>query len=98
MVTHTVAFRLAATDAARDEHAREYKRRLEALVGRIPGLLTLTVGIDPGRVDGHWDVALVTTHASYDDLESYQAHPLHREVLAYGATIVADRACVDYET
>lgn len=73
-------------------------RRLEGLTGRVPGLATLAVGIDVGRIDGHWDLALVATHPSDDDLELYQAHPLHREVLDHGGTIIADRACVDFET
>lgn len=99
MITHVVVLRLAATDpSTRAEHATEYKRRIDALAGAIPGLLSLTVGIDIGRIDWHWDVSLVSTHASYDDLEAYQAHPLHRDVLAYGDTIVADRAVVDHET
>lgn len=99
MITHMVIVRLAASDPdTRAEHAAEYKRRLENLPGRVPGLLSLAVGIDAGQAGGNWDLALVTTHPSYDDLEAYQAHPLHREVLEYGATIVADRACVDHET
>lgn len=95
MITHVAVFRLAATDPrTRRDHAAEYARRLEALTGRIPGLTSLTVGTDLGRIEGHWDLALISTHPTYEDLEHYQAHPLHREVLEYGDTIVSDRAVV----
>lgn len=98
MIVHNVAFKMAAEDAAtRAEHAAELARRLRALDGQVPGLVSLMVATDLGKIDTHYELVLVSTHATYEDLESYQAHPLHREVIDYGNTVVAQRACVDYE-
>jgi hypothetical protein len=63
----------------------------------VPGLMSMDVGIDAGKIGSHFDVVLTSTHESYADLEAYQAHPLHVEVIEFGKTIVSARACVDYE-
>lgn len=99
MIIHNIAFKLATDDAAlRAEQASEFKTRIESLGGRIPGLKSISVGVDVGRIDGHFDLVLISTHDTYEDLVSYQAHPLHQEVIEFGKAIVSDRACVDYET
>lgn len=98
MITHNIAFKLATEDPAlRQEQAAEFKRRIESLAGNIPTLKSLSVALDLGKTDGHYDLVLVSTHETHDDLEAYQAHPLHVAVIEYGRTIVSDRACVDYE-
>lgn len=99
MIVHNIAFKLAATDPVlRAEQTAEFARRIRSLEGKIPGLRSITVGTDLGHIDEHYDLVLISTHDNYQDLEDYQAHPLHGEVIAYGKTIVASRACVDYET
>lgn len=98
MIVHNVAFKLAEADKdLRAEQAAEFARRILAMEGKIPGLLGVSVGIDVGLIDGHYDLVLISKHETYADLEAYQADPLHGEVIAFGKTIVAERAAVDYE-
>lgn len=98
MIVHNIAFKLAETDAGvRAEQASEFARRILSLEGKIPGLRAISVGTDVGRIAEHYDLVLVSHHDSYEDLEAYQAHPLHVEVIEYGKAIVSARACVDYE-
>lgn len=98
MIVHVVAFRMSAADAeTRRSDATAFSARLRALEGQIPGLLSIEVGIDLGHLSDHADMVLTSKHASYPDLEAYQAHPLHTEVAAYGRTVVAERITVDYE-
>jgi hypothetical protein len=95
VIRHVVLFRLGATDAdQRAKDAAEVRRRLETLVGVVPGLNDLQVRPDLG-VEGHWDLALVTLHPTIEGLRAYATDPRHLEVLAFCDTVVADRAVVD---
>lgn len=95
MIRHVVVFRMAADDPEqRSRDAGEVRRRLEALVGVVPGVRELEVRPDLG-VDGHWDLALVTLHDTREDLAAYAADSRHREVIAFCDSVVAERAVVD---
>lgn len=98
MIRHIVEFKLAADDAEqRAAHARGIQDHLTALLNVVPTVRAITVAPDLGIVGGHWDVVLVSEHDSNADLEAYQAHPAHREAVAWVSTVVSDRATVDYE-
>lgn len=73
------------------------REELTSLVGRIPELRHLELGIELGLVPNHWDACLVSDFDSVADLESYQAHPEHVRVLGAINPLVAARAVVDYE-
>ena len=88
MIRHIVLFRLAAEDdTQRREDAAEIASRLEALHSQIAGIESI-------RVD--WDLALVSEHEDNAALEAYQVHPLHKEAAAFIASVISDRAVVDY--
>ena len=61
MIRHIVAWRLheSALGNGKAENARLMKAKLEALRGRIPGLLRLEVGRDFSATDNSADVVLV---------------------------------------
>ena len=97
MIRHIVLFRLAADDEAqRRDDAHGIAERLEALVSQIAGIQSIRVDRDLGLVDGHWDVALVSEHDDNAALEAYQVHPAHQEAAAFIASVISDRAVVDY--
>ena len=100
MVTHIVAWRLkdSALGRSKAENARLLKERLEALRGRIPGLLRLEVGFDFSATGNSADVVLVSAFESRAALAAYQAHPEHQDVVAFVSQIVSERRLVDYET
>lgn len=89
-VRHVVLLRF--TDPA---DAPETAGRLEALRGKVPGLLTLDVGVDVVRTEASWDLALVTTHTSLEALDDYAQHPAHQDFLAWVRPRLRDRAVVD---
>jgi Stress responsive A/B Barrel Domain len=98
MIRHIVAFKLKSTDPAeRRAYAEKIKSRLESLVGVVPGVQSLHVGISQGLVDGHWDAVLVGEYATNADLEAYQVHPDHVAASQYVGTFLEGRAIVDYE-
>lgn len=98
MIRHVVSWKLAEADAAvRGEQAREVAARLNALMGVIPELRTVTAGANIAYPDVNWDVTLVADVDSLEALEAYQVHPAHQEVGAYIRTVVASRVAVDFE-
>ena len=95
---HVVCWKLAAEDAAvRQEQAEEIARRLNALAGVVPGLLSISVGANVILPDANWDVALVADFPSAVELEQYQVHPAHVEASSYVRSVVASRVAVDFE-
>lgn len=98
MIRHIVMFSLNATDEAhKDRDVAAVRLRLEALVGAIPGLLTIAFERDLGLVSGHLDAVLVSEHDDNAALETYQAHELHREAAGFiGSVTGPGRAVVDY--
>lgn len=98
MIRHIVAFRLASADPTqRTLDARGIHDHLTALVEAVPTVNSIEVGRDLGFVHDHWDVVLVSVHDSNANLEAYQVHPEHLKAAAWVATVVNDRATVDYE-
>jgi hypothetical protein len=95
VIKHIVFFNLKAENKA--ENAKIIKQRLEALNGKIPGLVKLEVGINCNPVDGQWDLALVSEFKNMEDLAFYAKHPEHVKVAEFIGTVKTGRACVDYE-
>ena len=100
MIRHIVAWRLKDAALGNDKaaNARQMKEKLEALRGRIPGLLRLEVGRDFSATDNSADVVLVADFDSREALAAYQAHPAHQAVVAFVSQIAAERRLIDYET
>lgn len=91
MIKHIVVWQMR--DDISDEQKQEMKRRLEALISRVSRLLRIEVGIDP---DGE-TMSLYSEFTSKKNLEDYQAHPAHQEVVAFVKKLVAARSVCDYE-
>ena len=81
MVKHIVVWRLKPEAHGRTaaQNAVSIKEKLEALRGRIPGMLRLEVGLDFSREESSGDLVLYSEFESRAALDAYQVHPLHRE-------------------
>ncbi len=95
MITHVVLFKLAKTDAASIAAAKTALARLQ---GQIPFLRHLEIGANIVHTERSYDLALVAKFDSLEDLQSYQNHPAHVEVLKYLQGIRLSTVVVDYET
>ncbi len=77
MIRHTVLWRFKREcEFTPMESARYMKEHLEALPGRIPGMLSAKVSFSC-KEDAEWDAMLVSDFESYDALKAYKEHPLH---------------------
>lgn len=95
MITHVVLFRLI------DRSPESINRTKEALLdlkGKIPGLRRLEAGSDVLKSERSYDLALIARFDSLKDLEAYQVHPAHVEVVKYIAKVKESSIAVDYES
>lgn len=98
MLKHIVLFKMKeqAAGADKDQNARKLKTGIEALVGKIPQIVKMEVGINAVPSEAAYDVALSSEFLNKGDLEIYQKHPEHMKVVDFVKTVTAGRVVVDY--
>ena len=75
---------------------RAMSENLQALVGKVPGLLTVEF-VDQPLPSSTRDIALVTTLETAEDIKAYATHPDHVYVAdTYVRPFVTERACLDF--
>ncbi len=99
MVKHVILWQLKDELSAEEkkEVKKGIKEGLEALAGKIPGLLDIHVQIE-GLASSNADVMLDSSFENEEALKGYAVHPEHvavadGKVRPYTKT----RACLDYE-
>ena len=92
MITHIVLMRFA--DKA---NVAEAAQRLRALPAQIPQIASLDVGINVVEAEVNYDLALITTHDSVEELKGYQGHPAHVEFGGWLRPLLESRVVVDFE-
>jgi hypothetical protein len=99
MVKHIVFWTLkeSAEGRSAQQNAKEMKRQLEALNGRIPGLIKFEIGVDFGQTEASFDVALYSEFTDRDALAHYKNHPEHLAVADFIGKIRRNRIVVNYE-
>ena len=98
MVHHIVMwqFKPEIEENQKEEIKAAMKEHLNALVGKVPGLLTMEFVENPISSSTH-DVALVSTLEKAEDIAIYAKHPEHVKVAdTYVRPYVTNRACLDY--
>ena len=92
MIKHIVMWKLK-----NKADAEIIQDKLEALMGKIPGLLKVEVGIDFSESEQSSDVVLYSELESREALAVYQAHPEHQAVIPLVRAAAVARTVVDYE-
>jgi len=95
MIKHVVMWKFKAGVAEEDQV--EMKLQLEGLMGAVPTLAAISVGLDISRKERSWDIVLYSEFASMEDLKAYAVHPQHLKVAEFIKTVVCEAAAVDYE-
>ena len=98
MFKHIVMWRFidGANGKSKSEHALWVKENLEALVGVIPEIRSLEVGINVCSAGTAYDAVLVSVFDDAEAMERYKVHPAHVAVAAYFKGITEGRAEADY--
>ena len=76
----------------------EAKSKIESLMGRVPTLQSIEVGINFAHEGRAMDMSLLSRFESRDGLDAYATHPEHVEVVEFIKTIAEYSKVVDYET
>lgn len=99
MIKHIVCWKLKDehNGLSKNEMALSIKNQLEALNGKIEGLIQLEVGIDFLHSPESADLVLYSEFTDKAALDYYQQHPLHKAVMPYIADARNERRVVDYE-
>lgn len=99
MIKHIVLWKLKdqAEGGNKQQNAQLMKERLEALNGKIPGLLKLEVGFDFVGSPASADVGLYSELSSREALAQYRDHPLHLAVAGFIGAVTEQRQVIDYD-
>ncbi len=99
MVKHVIIWKLkeSVQGADKEKVLSEMKEYLEALVGKVPGLMRLEIITKP-LASSNGDVMLDSELESEEALKGYQSHPDHVAVAnTYVRPYTEVRLCMDYE-
>ena len=99
MVKHVILWNLKDEYSVEEKACikAEIKESLEALVGKIPGLLEMKINIE-GLPSATADLMLDSTFESAEAVKGYAVHPEHVAVAdSKVRPFTATRACLDYE-
>ena len=95
MITHVVLMKFKAEN--KRENMAEAVRRLRAMLGRVPSLREIEVGLHTeAPSDRALDLALITRFADRAGLDEYADHPEHRQVKQFLAGVLEASFVVDY--
>ena len=92
MVKHVVMWTLKDIS-----QARSLKEQIESMKGRVPSLIDVECGINFAQGDAACDLVLISTHHTRQDLEAYQADPVHGEVKKSMGEAAQTRHVVDFD-
>lgn len=98
MVRHCIMWKFKPSDGRTPkEIAEDIKERYESLMGIVPGLMNVEVGINRNDSATSYDAMLITDFKDWEGLAAYKADPLRDEVSKYVSGLVSVRARVEYE-
>lgn len=100
MVKHIILWTLKSelSESEKESVKAGIKEGLEALVGKVSGLVDVTVHIDGRLASSNADVMLDCTLESEEALKAYAVHPAHVEVANTRVRpYTAVRSCLDFE-
>ena len=99
MIKHIVMIRLkkAGSPEEKRTNAQKLGSAIEGLMGKIPELLSMEVGMNLSTKASAYDLVLTSEFDSMETLETYRVHPEHQKVLEILYEVMESTAVVDYE-
>ena len=94
MVVHIVMFQFKEEN--KKANIIQAKQMLESLMGTVPSLRSIDVGLNFSREERAMDLSIITAFQSKEDLEAYAVHPEHLKVVDFIKTVVEYSKVVDY--
>lgn len=94
MIVHIVMFKFK--DENKSSNIEEVIKRLNALVGLVPSLKSMEVGVNFTLSDRAFDLSLYSTFETKEDLDAYALHPQHLKVVELIRSVTVESKVVDY--
>ena len=94
MIVHIVLFQFKEEN--KKANIIQAKQLLENLMGAVPSLRSIDVGVNFSTEERAMDLSIITAFESKEDLNAYAEHPEHLKVVDFIKTVVAYSKVVDY--
>lgn len=97
MTQHIVMFQFRedVSSEVRETARQAFKEGIEALPEVIPFIREISVHFNTNPAE-KWDICLVSSFDTLDDVKAYSVHPVHQAVGKALMQYIANRACVDF--
>jgi hypothetical protein len=93
MIDHVIMFKASELGPDGQEELFDKLATLE----EIPGVVAFALGKNFGDRSRGFDYCMRITFESRADLDAYQEHPHHLEIVAYNRAVTEEHICVDFE-
>jgi hypothetical protein len=98
MIRHIVMWKLKGPSAEeKRSQAEQARAALLGMLGVVPGLTQMEVGIGSSGGEQECDLVLTSTHESWEALREYGSHPAHEPAKQLIGSLRTERRVVDYE-
>lgn len=95
MVVHIVMFQFKEEN--KKANIIQVKQMLENLMGTVPTLRSMDVGLNFSTEERAMDLSIITAFESKEGLDAYAVHPEHLKVVEFIKSAVEYSKVVDYE-
>ena len=94
MIDHVIAFKAPDLDS---EAQNALLAKLSELQ-HVPGVREFALGKNFGARSRGFDICMRITFDSRADLDAYEEHPIHKDVVAYNRQVTEEHICFDFES
>jgi len=95
MIVHIVMF--AFKEEKKQVNIIQAKQMLENLMGAVPTLRSIDIGLNFSDEERAMDLSIITTFENKEALSQYATHPEHLKVVDFIKNVVNSSKVVDYE-
>ena len=95
MIVHIVMFTFKEEN--KKANIIQAKQMLENLMGAVPSLRSMDVGVNFAQEERAMDLSIITSFESKEGLAAYAIHPEHLKVVDFIKEVVEYSKVVDYQ-
>ena len=98
MIRYAVMWKFKPSDGrSPKEIGEDVKEKYQSLMGLVPGLKNIEVGINRNESATAYDAMMIADFESWEALAAYKADSMRDDVVKYVETLIDVRARVEYE-
>ena len=94
MLVHIVMFKFKEEN--KKANIIQAKQMLENLMGAVPSLRSIDVGVNFVEAERAMDLSIITAFESKEGLDAYDIHPEHQKVVQFIKSVVEYSKACDY--